>query len=59
MKSKNLKISSICEKICELEAYYEYLEDRLNKNLSPFTRKTDKNQLLFVKRKLSELYSKL
>ena len=53
-KSKKKTIPQIIDSICEMEAYIEYLEDRL-KNHWSYDRKQDKAQLSSARLKLSRL----
>ena len=53
-RTKQLSISELADKICELEAYIEFLENRLDKHIS-FSRETDLNRLCLAKSKLNKL----
>jgi len=56
-RTKQLSIPELADKICELEAYIEFLENRLDRHLS-FSRDVDINRLCLAKKKLIKLKSK-
>lgn len=53
-KSKQKTIPQIIDNICEMEAYIEYLEDKL-KNHWSYDRNKDRNQLIFANMRLKKL----
>lgn len=57
--SKSMKLPDILDAICELEAFEEYLEDKLKHNFNPFARKTDQNNLYETRKKLVKLHELL
>ena len=54
MKNKDKKIFNLVDKICELEGFIEYLEDKLTKPYASFTRKQDQSDLYEARLKLSK-----
>ncbi len=57
-KAKKKTIPQIIDSICEMEAYIEYLEDKL-KNHWSYDRNKDKAQLFSAKLRLSKLRAQL
>ena len=53
-RSKQMTIPEIIDKICALEAYEEWLEDQIQKDIFPFKRKEYRNNLVSVRRQLTE-----
>lgn len=51
---KNTSLLKLIDKICELEAYEEYLEDKVHFKKNPFTIKTDRNNLYETRKKLKK-----
>lgn len=51
---KNTSLPKLIDKICELEAYEEYLEDKIQFKRNTFTIKTDRNNLYETRKKLKK-----
>ena len=56
--TKKMSLPDIVDNVCEMEAYIEYLENRLDKHLS-WSRNSDLTQLNMAKRRLKKLKSLL
>ena len=52
-KKKELSIPEVIDKICALEAYEEWLEDQIQKDLFPFKRKEYRNNLISTRKQLT------
>lgn len=57
MIKQTINLSEIVDKICELEGYIEYLEDKENKSIPSFNRKQDRLNLREARIELDRLYS--
>lgn len=55
MKNKDKKIFNLVDKICELEGFIEFLENRENKIIPSYNRKIDRTNLKEAKLELERL----